>query len=253
MSRAPVVFGVCVVLLGITGCGGSSDDSTSTPSTSETTTRASTPQHTTPSAQAEEKEKQGKGSADAKGDGYKQQSNDDSPKQNPHLVRVPPISSAPAAGARAPAPGVKTVKGADNSVQEYGVEADESARREAAITLQAYLNARASEYWGAACALLARKPMEQIERLQRAAAKQGTELKSCAQAMALLREGEAELSGQAQITEVLSLRGGGDISGDPSYLLYAAPPSNTLYSMPMYLEGGTWKVGLVRAAELPVG
>jgi hypothetical protein len=157
------------------------------------------------------------------------------------------------AGSKAPAPGVKTVKGADNSVQEYGVEADESSRREAAIALQAYLNARASEDWGTACSLLAQKPTEQLERLQRAAAKQGKALNGCAGTMALLKEGEAQTQEQAQITEVLSFRGGGDVSGDPSYLIFTAPPAKTLFSMPMYLQGGAWKVGLARAAELPVG
>jgi hypothetical protein len=148
---------------------------------------------------------------------------------------------------------VKTVPGADNSVQEYGVEADESSRREAAITLQAYLNARAEEDWGAACAYLAQRPIEQLQRVQSAAAKQGTKLNGCPPTLALLKEGEGQLSEQAQITEVLSLRGGGDISGDPSYLIYTAPPARTLFSMPMYSQGGAWKVGLARAAELASG
>jgi hypothetical protein len=69
----------------------------------------------------------------------------------------------------------------------------------------------------------------------------------------LLKEGEAQLEEQATITEVLSFRGGGDISGDPSYLIFTAPPGQTLFSMPMYLQGGAWKVGLARAAELPLG
>jgi hypothetical protein len=148
---------------------------------------------------------------------------------------------------------VKTVKDGDNSVQEYGVEADESARREAAVALQAYLNARAEGDWGTACSLLAKKPMEQLERLQSAAAKQGTELNGCAATMALLREGQAQALEQAQITEVLSFRGEGEISGNPSYLIFTAPPQNTLFSMPMYLQGGAWKVGLARPSELPVG
>jgi hypothetical protein len=237
----------------ISGCGGG-DDSTS-PTTSETTPATSavqpSPQNTTPTAQGEEKSQQGK--AKSNGSDAKQGNKDNASSKNPKLVKVPPVSSVPIAGSRKPAPGVKTVKGADNSVQEYGVEADESSRREAAIALQAYLNARAQEDWGAACTYLAKRPMEQLERVQAAAAKQGTKLNGCPATMALLREGEAQSQEQAQITEVLSLRGGGDVSGDPSYLLYLAPPSNTLFSMPMYLEGGAWKVGLARAAELPVG
>jgi hypothetical protein len=148
---------------------------------------------------------------------------------------------------------VKTVEDGDNSVQEYGVEADESERREAAIALQAFLNARAEEDWGAVCSLLAQKPMEQLEKLQKAAAAQGEERGGCARTMATLKEPEANSLEQARITEVLSFRGGGDLSGDPSYLIFTGPPSNTLFSMPMYLQGGTWKVGLARPSELPVG
>jgi hypothetical protein len=54
------------------------------------------------------------------------------------------------------------------------------------------------------------------------------------------------------ITEVLSFRGEGDLPGNPSYLIFKGPPGQTLFSMPMYLEGGTWKVGLAQPSELPV-
>ncbi len=256
MSRALVVLGVCVAVA-VGGCGGG-DDGGSTSSVSETTPTSSSTQPSqqsiTPTSQGE-KSKQDKGKSDgstSKSDSQKP-SNESNNSSDPHRTKVPRISSAPTAGSSAPAPGVKTVKDGDNSVQEYGVESGSSERREAAIALQAYLNARAEEDWGSACSLLAKKPMEQLERLQAAAAKQGRKLDGCAPTMALLREGEAQSEEQSVITEVLSFRGGGDISGDPSYLLYLAPPGRTLFSMPMYSEGGTWKVGLARAAELPVG
>lgn len=255
MGRGALALGACLALA-LGGCGGG-DEGSSTASTSSevTTTPQASNQSATPSP---DKSHQGSGkqnggepsSSSPQGEGSKQGST--SPKHL-HPVRVPPISSAPVAGSKAPAPGVKTVKGADNSVQEYGVEANESQRTEAAIALQGYLNARALEDWSAACSLLAKKPTEQLQRVQRAAAKQGTELNGCPATMALLREGEAQSQEQAQITEVLSFRGGGEISGDPSYLLFTAPPGDTLFSMPMYLQGGTWKVGLARPSELPVG
>jgi hypothetical protein len=255
---ALLAFGFFLALV-LGGCGGSDDTSTS--STQEATV-TSTPQssnHNT-TATAPEKSKQGtsdsngSSSEDAhEGNSSKPGSSSSSSPKHLHLVKVPPISSAPKAGSKAPAPGVKIVKGGDNSVQEYGVEADSSERTEASIALQGYLNARAREDWGTACSLLAKKPMEQLERVQRAAAKQGQELNGCPQTMALLREGPAQAIQQAQITEVLSFRGGGDIEGNPSYLLFSAPPGNTLFSMPMYSEGGTWKVGLARPSELPVG
>jgi hypothetical protein len=264
VSRALVVLGVCVAVV-VGGCGGGDDGGFTSSTTTEATTAITPPseQGTSSSPQGEEKGKQGQGKtsgssakpggSSAKSANSQEQGNGNSKEEASKRVKVPPISSAPVAGSRKPAPGVKTVKDGDNSVQEYGVESGEAERREASIALQAYLNARAEEDWGTACAYLAKRPMEQHERLQQAAAKQEKKLDGCAQTMALLREGEAQSEEQSVITEVLSFRGGGDISGDPSYLLYLAPPGSTLFSMPMYSEGGTWKVGLARAAELPVG
>jgi hypothetical protein len=257
VSRGLLVLAGCVGVLVLSGCGGSSDSdsaSTAASTTAEATTTPQPPNQNT-TAKAPEGDKQGKAKSNVSNakQGDKDSSSSSSPKKHLKLVKVPAISSAPKAGSKRPAPGVKTVKDGDNSVQEYGVEADEAARREAAIALQGYLNARAKEDWGTACSLLAKKPAEQLERVQRAAAKQGQELNGCPGTMALLKEGEAQTQEQAQITEVLSLRGGGEISGDPSYLIFTAPPGNTLFSMPMYLQGGAWKVGLARAAELPVG
>jgi hypothetical protein len=255
--RALVALAVCLVLV-LGGCGGGDESASTSAGTSETTpatTAQSEEEGATAPHQEQKKSKQdqAKSNGSSAKQGDKDSGSSSSSPKHLHLVRVPPISSRPVAGSKHPAPGVKTVPGADNSVQEYGVEADESARTEAAIALQGYLNARAREDWSVACSLLAQRPMEQLERVQRAAAKQGTELNGCAATMALLREGEAQSQEQAQITEVLSLRGGGEIPGDPSYLIFTAPPGGTLFSMPMYLQGGAWMVGLARPSELSVG
>jgi hypothetical protein len=242
------------LLLGLGGCGGSDDSDTASTASSTTTEATATTQPSerpTTAPSREVKSEQRKSAPEKSKSGGSGQSSGE--KKSASQVRVPPISSAPTPGSRAPAPGVKTVKGADNSVQEYGIEADESARTEAATALQAYLNARASEDWAGACSFLAKAPTEQLERMQRSAAKQGVDLNGCPATMALLKEAPAQLREQASITEVLSFRGGGDVSGDPSYLIFTAPPATTLYSMPMYSQGGAWKVGLARAAELPVG
>jgi hypothetical protein len=258
MRRASALVICAAVLFGIGGCGGGNDTASTTSSTTQDSADIPQPAPQGPAAADEGPDKQGADSTakaagtNAKSEGSARQGNS-SEKNALKPVRVPPISSAPTPGSKAPAPGVKTVKGADNSVQEYGVEADESARTQAAVALQAYLNARAEEDWGSACSFLAQRPTEQLERLARSASRQGTDLNGCAATTAFLKEGQAKLREQATITEVLSFRGEGEVSGNPSYLIFAAPPAKTLYSMPMYLEGGGWKVGLARAAELPVG
>lgn len=249
-----LAVGICTALL-LCGCGGGSDDNASTTASASETTPTTTAQGEDKSTAVQDAKGSGRSpsKSNAKPKSPQPQQSNGSSNKHLKLVKVPPVSSAPKAGSKSPAPGVKTLPGGDNSVQEYGVEAGEEERREAAIALQGYLNARASEDWGTACSLLAQKPTEQLERVQKAAAKQGKELNGCAATMALLKEGEAQTQQQAQITEVLSFRGGGDIEGDPSYLIFKGPPGNTLFSMPMYLQGGAWKVGLARAAELPVG
>src|ERR1700709_1607042 len=188
MRRALALLICAAMLLGLGGCGGSDDTASTTSSTTQDSAGIPRPAHRSPAAADEGSGKQGAGSTakatgtHAKSDGSAKQSNGPE-KKALSQVRVPPISSAPNPGSRAPAPGVKTVAGGDNSVQEYGVEADESARTEAAVALQAYLNASAEEDWGSACSFLAQRPTEQLERVQRSAAKQGTDLNGCAPTM----------------------------------------------------------------------
>jgi hypothetical protein len=235
-----------VAALGLGGCGGGSDSASTTASTTQDTIATDTPQPSQQSAPAKEegKSRQGKSPTEtAQGKGSKQSPN--ASKKHLKPVKAPPISSAPVPGSKAPAPGVKTVKGGDSSVQEYGTEADGSERREAAIALQGYLSARAEGDWAAACTYLAQRPTEQLEKLA------GQSQSGCAGVMAATGK-EAQSQPGSAITEVLSFRGEGEIPGNPSYLIFTAPPGKTLFSMPMYLEAGAWKVGLAQASELPV-
>lgn len=241
---------ICAALA-LGGCGGGSDTNTASAPSSTTQATASAPQ---PSRQSAAGQKEGKG-MQPDGSVTKGVGKDSGPsQQSAKVVKVPPISSAPVAGSKAPAPGVKTVKGGDNSVQGYGAESSEAARTEAAIALQAYFNARLQEDWASACSYLAQRPKAELEKLAPGASEQAEGLAGCAGAMAALGEGapQAQRREDATITEVLSFRGEGDISGDPSYLIFTGPPGSTLYSMPMYLEEGGWKVGLAQPAELPV-
>jgi hypothetical protein len=237
--------------LALGGCGGG-DDSASTSSSTSEATAATTSQPSQQSTAAKEEGKSKRSSSQGKQDksstekakGKGPQKQDNGSSKHPKPVAPPAISSRPIAGSKAPAPGVKTVKGGDNSVQEYGVEAGESERTEAAIALQGYLNARAEEDWSVACSLLARQPTEQLEKLSGGKA-------DCAEVLRETGKGTTSMPGST-ITEVLSFRGGGDLPGNSSYLIFTGPPEQTLFSMPMYLQGGAWKVGLAQPSELPV-
>ena len=250
MSRGVLALTVCVALA-LGGCGGGDDSASTSSGTSEATTaptqaegKSAASQDAKKSDHSSSKSKQGKGPTEkAKGNGSQRHGGGSSSKP-PKPVKPPRISSRPTAGSKAPAPGVKTVKGGDNSVQEYGVEADESSRTEAAIALQGYLNARTEGNWSTACSLLAKRPTEQLEKLSGGKA-------DCAEVLAATGKEAPSMPGSV-ITEVLSFRGEGEISGNPSYLIFTGPPGKTLFSMPMYLQGGAWKVGLAQPSELPV-
>jgi len=242
----------CAAVLA-SGCGGGDSESASS-ATSATTTSvpSATTQDTTTAPRPSHQGATGQGKAKQAG-GSAAKGEDKTASSSPpgaRAVKAPPVSSAPVAGEKAPAPGVKTVKDGDNSVQTYGVESDASARTQATIALQAYLDQRRQEDWASACEALAQRPKQELEKLVKSASAQGKEVNGCAGAMAAVG-GSQQFPGTT-ITEVLSLRGGGDISGDPSYLIFTGPPAKTFYSMPMYLEGGGWKVGLAVPAELPL-
>jgi hypothetical protein len=244
--RRLVALGACAVLV-VGGCGGNDESDTATTASSTTEATTSVLEKSPKSAGGQ---KQGKeAGSPVKGT----EKEHDSSSKSASLVRVPSISSAPVEGSESPAPGVKTVKGGDNSVQTYGTEASEDARTEAAIALQAFLNARLQGDWEGICSALAQPALAQLDKFIKQQQSEGKDL-GCADALAFLDEGTAQsqLRSEATITEVLSFRGDGHVPGDPSYLIFIGPPGETLYSMPMYLEGRSWKVGLALPSPLPV-
>lgn len=130
------------------------------------------------------------------------------------------------------------VKGGDNSVQEFGDEADGSERDEAAAVLHSYLDARAAGDWGAACSYMARSIVESFEKL--VASADQIKDKSCANVMERLTNPAAKpaMKAEAEQADVGSLR----IEGDRAFAIYSGPDGVVL-TMPMTKEDGSWKVG----------
>jgi hypothetical protein len=245
---------ILFLALALSGCGGGGEDESASSATSSA--QSATQEGTARAAQPSEEGKPKRASAQGKGE--EEQSSKPRPR---HItVKLPPISSTPVEGSKLPAPGVKTAKDGDNSVQGYGVESGDSVREEAALALQAYLDARLQEDWGRACSYLSQRPEEQLEeqttqpQFQGQGASPAKQPSGCAGAMEALSKGvpRSVLRESAQVTEVLSFRIEGEVPTDPSFLLYQGLPEKTLYSMPMYMEGGGWKVGLVLPSALPV-
>lgn len=137
-------------------------------------------------------------------------------------------------------------KGGDNSVQEYGSEAQEAELREAAELVHSFYVARIAEEWERACTYLSKHALEGFEQL----AAQAPQLKgkSCGQILdALTRPLSPALQRDATSVDAHALRH----EGGQGFLIYTGPPHETVYSMPLNLEGGVWKLGALSASALP--
>lgn len=129
------------------------------------------------------------------------------------------------------------VKGGDNSVQEFGAEAESSELNAAAVVLHNFLDARAQGNWAAACSYLAKSATEAFEKLA-AQAKQ-IEDTSCAGVLGKLTNPAAKQSIQEEAAKanVGALR----IEGERAFVIYTGI-DGTVLAMPMTSEGGVWKV-----------
>lgn len=128
-------------------------------------------------------------------------------------------------------------KGGDNSIQEFGEEADASEFEAAAAALHDFLDARASEDWESACAAVSQEVKQSLEKLA-AQAKQLDDA-SCAGVLEALTNPAAKriLQEEATQADVASLR----IEDDRGYAVYRSS-KGTVLAIPMANEDGDWKV-----------
>ena len=136
-------------------------------------------------------------------------------------------------------------KGGDNSVQEFGKEADQQEFNAAAVALHDFLDARAEGNWAAACDYMSKSVVESFEKL----AAQAKQLKdtSCAGILEKLTNPAAKsaMKQEAEQADVGSLR----VEGDRSFVIYRGP-KGTVLAMPMADEGGDWKVASLAGTPL---
>jgi hypothetical protein len=137
------------------------------------------------------------------------------------------------------------VKGGDNSVQEFGEEADASELNAAAVALHNFLDARAESNWAAACDYMSKGVVESFEKLA-ARAKQ-IEDTSCAGILGKLMNPAARSSmkAEAEKANVGSLR----VEGEQSFVIYTGI-DGTVLAMPMANEDGSWKVASLAGTPL---
>lgn len=137
------------------------------------------------------------------------------------------------------------VKGGDNSVQEFGKEADAEEFDAAAVALHNFLDARAEGNWAAACEYMSKTTIESFEKLA-AQAKQVDET-SCGGILGKLTNPAAaqELKEEAAKASVGSLR----LEGEQAFVIYTGI-AGTVLAMPMANEDGDWKVAGIAGTPL---
>lgn len=137
------------------------------------------------------------------------------------------------------------VKGGDNSVQEFGEEAEGSELNAAATALHDFLDARAEGNWAAACEYLSKSAKSAFEKL----AAQAKEVKAndCGGILEQLTNPAAKqvMKAEAEQANVGSLR----IEGEHAFVIYKGS-DGTVLAMPMANEGGDWKVASLAGTPL---
>jgi hypothetical protein len=137
------------------------------------------------------------------------------------------------------------VKGGDNSVQEFGAEAEPSKFEAAAQALHNFLDARAAGDWDAACEYMSRATVASFEQIA-ARGEQGSSA-TCGEIVEGLINPNAKqaLKEEAEKADVGSLR----VDGEQAFLIYTGTES-TVLAMPMANEGGEWKVASLAGTPL---
>jgi hypothetical protein len=137
------------------------------------------------------------------------------------------------------------VKGGDNSIQEFGAEAESSELDRAAAALHGFLDARAEGDWAAACSYMSKSIVESFKQL--AARAKPTQDTSCAGILQTLVNPGAKqaLKAEAEQADVGSLR----IEGERAFVIYTGI-GGTAIAMPMAHEGGAWKVASLAGTPL---
>ncbi len=219
-----------LIAVGLAACGGSDSSSSTTTATDQ--------------GQTEGKSGQGSsGQSGAKGDEGKSGSGSEgqSASSGPSTSEFTPKQHSDSGGGSEQ---VK-VKGGDNSIQEFGEEADTSEFDAAAAALHNFLDARAEGNWAAACNYMSKAMIESFEKL----ASQSKEAAgtSCGELLERLTNPAAKpaMKAEAEKADVRSLR----TEGEQAFVIYTGT-EGTILAMPMANEDGEWKVASLAGTPL---
>jgi hypothetical protein len=213
---------IALLAFGLAACGGS-DESSSSPSTA-----ASGASRTTTTAPAEDE-----------GGGNEKQGGDEKggPSGGGSTGEDHPRSDEASAEFRTP--------GGDNSIQNYGEEADEGEREAAEAAIVGYLDARARSDWAKSCGYLAAMTREPLEKLAESSSKLKGE--GCGAIVGAL-SGSMPKSALANPVEegISSVRS----QGQRGFALFHGP-NGAKFVISLAREDGEWKVASLVPSELP--
>lgn len=220
------VFLALLLAIGVAACGGGDD--------SDSTTEASGQQQ----SQAVDSTSQDDGKGQEGGSGQGGESDDGSTGDASDFV--PKEHDDSGGGAEQ-----FKVKGGDNSVQEFGEEADSEEFDAAATALHNFLDARAEGDWAAACQYMASSVIESFEKV--AARAKGLGATSCGAILENLTNPAAaqSMKEEAARANVGSLR----TEDEQAFVIYTGI-DGTIMAMPMANEDGEWKVASLAGTPL---
>ena len=135
--------------------------------------------------------------------------------------------------------------GGDNSIQNFGEEADSAQVDEVSTVLSGYMEARAEGDWAKQCTLLAKTAVAPLEQL--ATRSPQFKGKGCAAVLeSLLGTTPASTRANTLTDGVSSFR----FEADRGFALYHGT-GGVDYFMPMVEEDGQWKIGAFAPNEFP--
>jgi hypothetical protein len=229
---------VLVLALGLVACGGD-DDSGTTEANGQAQSQSTTDAD---AKQGGAQEGKPDGDEDGSGeDGSGQSQSDGSGSEQADAEEFKPKQHSDSGGGSQQF----RTKGGDNSVQEFGEEADEPEFEAAAVALHNFLDARAEGNWAAACQYMSKAIVESFEKL--AAQAKEIDDTSCAGIISKLTNpaAKAAMKAEAEKANVGSLR----TEGDRSFVIYTGI-KGTILAMPMASEDGEWKVASLAGTPL---
>ncbi len=222
---------VFLLTVAVVGCGGGSGDGST--STGAETSGQSQSESGSAAPSAQKNSQEGKG-------GKEGQSKEAAERKAEAAKFVPKHHQDSGGGS-----GQYIVKGGDNSVQEFGQEADSQELNAAAVALHDFLDARAEGNWAAACDYMAKSVVESFQKLGEQLKK--SEDTTCAGILESLTNPAAKnaMKAEAEKANVGSLR----VEGGRSFVIYTGL-DGTILAIPVTNEGGAWKVASLTGTPL---